>query len=196
MQCEMNHGLCDLNNDVLDKCISFLSLKEKYFYSVYLISKSINQILHKHIVDEIYNNPIYKKILCKEQIKHELSIIDDLKLAPIVFFELKFFQNNFRDFKNYMFHFCRKIKTNCFFLATRLQKVYFVQKLGDNCCLLLFHHQESIYYNVFYSKIPFRDEDSLTKHQSGYIYFNGELIDEHKDIIDIILERHEKGSYN
>ena len=80
-----------------------------------LISKNIGQILHKNIVDEIYNNPIYLKILCRNHNNHKVSIIDDLKLVPIIFFELKFFQNNFRDFKNYMFHFCSKIKTNCFF---------------------------------------------------------------------------------
>jgi hypothetical protein len=112
-----------------------------------------------------------------------------MTLKPMIFFELKFFQNNFRDFKKYIFHYCNKVKQDSFFLATRLQKVYFVKKVNSNACILLFYHNDSIYYNVFYDKVPFKDEDAITESQSGYIYFKGQIVESHKNVIDVILQQ-------
>jgi hypothetical protein len=60
--------------------------------------------------------------------------------------------------------------------------------VNSNACILLFYHNDSIYYNVFYEKVPFKDEDAITESQSGYIYFKGKIVDSNKHVIDVILQ--------
>lgn len=186
MYCEHieKHTLYNLNNDLLRQCLKYLCLKDKYYYLTHFITKQITEEIFEEVKKEVFNNPIYMKVMCH----YKVPCYNNMHMYPMVFFELKYFRNNFRDFKKYLFHYCSLIKSNLFFLVSRLEKVYFVQKINDNSCILLFYHDNNIYYNVFYQKIPFHAKDEITKRQNGYIYYDGVIIQEHREVIDIILE--------
>ena len=175
----------NINDDCLNHILHYLSLHEK----VKLIMDITNKRLHKHLICQyktiIIKNPIYDKILSHHNDNRNIfhkSVI----LYPIIFFELQFFRHNFRDFKKFIFHYANKITHSCFIIVSRLQKVYYVFKITKNCCVLLFYNINDIYYQLFYNKIPFNNDEMICNSPSGYLYYNNKLIEKHQDVLEKI----------
>lgn len=180
-----NMNLIDFDDFVLSHIITFIDLHENYNMTLIAPNKRYQQLCKYLLFNYKTKNPIYEKVL---QYKRSNIDIDNLKL---IFFKISSFRNNFKEFRNYIFHIFDNINQNEFGLITRMEKICYIKKINKNCALMLLYHDKvNVYYSLYY-RIPFKDTQNntntaLVQNNSGYIYYNNNLIVENENIIKYI----------
>ncbi len=175
--------ILEFDDLVLNHILNYQSLYDIYKFSLFPLNHRLKRMCNEIIFHYKINNVIYKKILKQKKSNVE---INDLKL---VFFKLKNFRDNFKSFRYFIFYVFNKLNCVDFALITRMDKFCYVKKIDNNRAILLFYYEKAnIYYSLFYkeslnetSNIP----DNI-KNNSGYIYYNNNLIMENADIIKYI----------
>lgn len=92
-----------------------------------------------------------------------------------IFFNMKFMQTLFKDFKKYLFYISDSCKNQHreFLLLSRLNKMHYVKRLSDNIILMVYvDSSENTYYSFFEKKINFT-EFPLPTH--GYLNYRGKV---------------------
>ena len=178
-------NLIDFDDFVLSHIIQYIDLHENYNMTLVGPSKRYQTLCKNLLFDYKTNNPVYEKIL-----KYKRSNID-MDSLKLVFFKITSFRNNFKEFRNYIFHIFDHINRNEFGLITRMEKICYIKKIDTNCALMLLYHDKvNIYYSLYY-RIPFKDmwdenNKPLVENNSGYIYYNNNLISGNENIIKYI----------
>ena len=161
---------------------SFCNLHEIYQYSLGAINHQLKRLCTELMYHYKINNAIYKNILAGKRSNIE---IQKLKL---VFFKLKNFRDNFKDFRSFIFFIFDKLNSDEFGLITRMDKFCYIKRIDDNRALLfLYHEKTNIYYSLFYkTSLTGNNLPDNLNYNSGYLYYNNNLIQENADIIKYI----------
>ena len=173
--------LIELDDYILSNIIKFNSLHEIYYMTLIAPNKHIQRLCKILIFNYKINNAIYNKILIHKRSNIE---IDNLKL---IFFKITNFRNNFKEFRNYIFYIFDNIKEDEFGLITRMEKLCYIKKINYNCALMILYHEVNNVYFSFYYKNPLQKlNNENPNNNSGYIYYNNNLIQENEFIIKYI----------
>lgn len=178
-------NLMDFDDFVLSQILSFNDLHENYNMTLCSPNKRYQTLCKNLLFDYKTDNPVYDKIL-----KHKRNN-DDIDNLKLIFFKITSFRNNFKEFRNYIFHIFDHIHQKEFGLITRMEKMCYVKKIDSNCALMLLHHDKVNIYYSFYYRVPFQERQSTTntpyaENNSGYIYYKNNLITDNENIIKYI----------
>lgn len=150
----------------------------------------LNKQLRK-IHSEFKNIKKRQTMIFKTLISKEKSLMQNLDNLPLTSFNLKYFNNNIRDFRSYLFGLCERFGKKIFLLS-KLNKFYFVSQIDENNIILIYDISvNDLYYMIFQKKIKFSmkafptintDNSGNTQEQSsidfqGYIMKDGTYIE-------------------
>ena len=175
-------NLLDIDEFIILHILRFCNLDELYKYSLGVINHKIKRLCNQEIFHYKTDNVIYRNILINKRSNIEIQNI------KLIFFKLKHFRDNFKDFRSFIFYIFDKINDNEFGLINRMDKFCYIKRIDNNRALLLLYHEKvNVYYSLFYRESLFNNElpDNL-KNNSGYLCYNNNLILENANIIKYI----------
>ena len=175
---------CNCINQIKSDIFKYVSILELSMSNM----KYVNKDWYDYIQDELHR--FKKRSLLNEEFLSRFDRSESrIKNMEFVFFNMKFMQTLFKDFKKYLFH----ISDNCknkdreFFLMSKLYRMHYVKRISNNDILMVYvDSNNSTYYSFFEKKINL-NEFPLSNY--GYLNFRGKVNDKNYDSILELVNR-------